>query len=48
LSSRLSLGTSSKVVKVLSKVVGYLGVLVPVCDICWGGIVVSVNGEGEW
>jgi hypothetical protein len=28
----LSLGTSSKVVKVLSKVVVYLEVLVPVCD----------------
>jgi hypothetical protein len=43
----LSLGTSSKVVEVLSKVVGYLKVLVPVCDMCWGGIVVLVNGEGE-
>jgi hypothetical protein len=32
LSSHLSLGTSSKVVKVLSKVVLYLEVLVPVCD----------------
>jgi hypothetical protein len=48
LSLHLSLGTSSKVVKVLSKVVEYLGVLVPVCDMCQEGIVVSVNGEGEW
>jgi hypothetical protein len=55
LSLHLSLGTSSKVVEVLSKVVEvlskvvvYLEVLVPVCDMCWEGIVVSVNGEGEW
>jgi hypothetical protein len=36
----LSLGMSSKVVKVLSKIVGYLNVLVPVCDRCREGIVV--------
>jgi hypothetical protein len=47
LSSHLSLGTSSKVVELLSKVVGYLGVLVPVCDMCRGGIVVSVSGGGD-
>jgi hypothetical protein len=43
----LSLGTSSKVVKVLSKVVVYLEVLVPVCDMRRGSIVVSVNGRGD-
>jgi hypothetical protein len=43
----LSLGTSSKVVEVLSKVVVYLEAPVPVCDLCWGGIVVSVNGRGD-
>jgi hypothetical protein len=48
LSSCLSLGTSSKVVEVLGKIVWYLGVLVPVYDMCRGGIVVSVNGGGEW
>jgi hypothetical protein len=37
----------SKVVEVLSKVVGYLGVLVPVCDMCQEGIVVLVNGGGD-
>ncbi len=47
LSSHLSLGTSSKVVKVLSKVVVYLEVLVPVCDMYRGCIVVSVNGRGD-
>lgn len=41
----LSLGTLSKVVEVLSKVVVYLEVPVPVCDVYWGGIVVSVNGR---
>jgi hypothetical protein len=40
----VSLGTSSKVAEVLSKVVMYLKVLVPVCDMCQEGIVVSVNG----
>jgi len=40
----LSLGTSSKVVEVLSKTVGFLKVLVPVCNRCWEGIVVF----GEW
>jgi hypothetical protein len=44
----LSLGTLSKVVEVLSKVVVYLKVLVPVCDMRLEGFVVSVNGEGEW
>jgi hypothetical protein len=44
----LSLGTSSKVVKVLSKVVVYLKVPVTVCDMHREGLVVSVNGEGEW
>jgi hypothetical protein len=44
----LSLGTSSKVVEVLSKVVVYLKVPVPVCDMRREGFVVSVNGEGEW
>jgi hypothetical protein len=48
LSLHLSLGTSSRVIKVLSKVVGYLEVLVPVCDMYREGIVVSVNGGGEW
>ena len=55
LSLHLSLGTSSKVVEVLSKVVEvlskvvvYLEVLVPVCDMRREGFVVSVNGEGEW
>jgi hypothetical protein len=43
----LSLGTSSKVVEVLSKVVVYLEVLVPVCDMYRGSIVVSVNGRGD-
>jgi hypothetical protein len=43
----LSLGTSSKVVKVLSKVVVYLEVLVPVCDMRREGFVVSVNGRGD-
>lgn len=47
LSSHLSLGTSSKVVEVLSKVVVYLEVLVPVCDMYRGCIVVSVNGKGD-
>jgi hypothetical protein len=47
LRSHLSLGTSSKVVKVLSKVVVYLEVLVPVCDMYRGCIVVSVNGRGD-
>jgi hypothetical protein len=47
LSLHLSLDTSSKVVKVLSKIVGYLEVLVPVYDMCQEGIVVSVNGEGD-
>ena len=37
----LSLGTSSKVVV-------YLEVPVPVCDMRREGFVVSVNGEGEW
>jgi hypothetical protein len=41
----LSLGTSSKVVKVMSKVVVYLEVPVPVCDMYRGGIVVWVNGR---
>jgi hypothetical protein len=41
LGSYLSLGTSSKVVE-------YLKVPVPVCDMRREGIVVSVNGEGEW
>jgi hypothetical protein len=36
----LSLGTSSTVVEVLK-------VLVPVCDVCRGCIVVSVNGRGD-
>jgi hypothetical protein len=40
----LSLGTSIKVVEVLSKVVGYLEVLVPVCDMRREGFVVF----GEW
>jgi hypothetical protein len=44
----LSLGMSSKVVEVLSKVVVYLEVPVPVCDMRREGFVVSVNGEGEW
>ena len=55
MSLHLSLGTSSKVVEVLSKVVEvlskvvvYLEVLVPVCDMRREGFVVSVNGEGEW
>jgi hypothetical protein len=43
----LSLGTLSKVVKVPSKVVVYLKVLVPVCDMYRGCIVVSVNGRGD-
>ena len=47
LSSHLSLGTSSKVVEVLSKLVVYLEVLVPVCDMHRGCIVVSVNGRGD-
>ena len=47
LSSRLSLGTSSKVVEVLSKAVVYLKVLVPVCDMYRGCIVVSGNGRGD-
>jgi hypothetical protein len=47
LSLHLSLGISSKVVKVLSKVVVYLEVLVPVCDMYRGSIVVSVNGRGD-
>ena len=47
LSLHLSLGTSCKVIEVLSKVVVYLKVLVPVCDMYWGGIVVSVNGRGD-
>ena len=42
----LSLGTSSKVVEVLSKVVVYLEVPVPVCDMRWEGIVVLGNGRG--
>jgi hypothetical protein len=44
----LSLGTLSKVVEVLSKVVVYLEVPVPVCDMRREGFVVLVNGEGEW
>jgi hypothetical protein len=48
LSLHLSLGTSSRVAGVLNNVVGYLEVFVPVCDMCWEGLVVSVNGEGEW
>ena len=40
LSSHLSLGT-------LSKVVVYLEVLVPVCDMYRGCIVVTVNGRGD-
>jgi hypothetical protein len=36
----LSLGMSSTVVEVLE-------VLVPVCDVCRGCIVVSVNGRGD-
>jgi hypothetical protein len=40
----LSLGTSSKVVEVLSKVVVYLEVPVPVCDMRREGFVVF----GEW
>ena len=47
MSLHLSLGTSCKVIEVLSKVVVYLKVLVPVCDMYWGGIVVSVNGRGD-
>ena len=48
LSSHLYLGTLSKVVEVLSKVVGCLKVLVPVCDGCQGCIVVVlVNGRGD-
>lgn len=47
LSSHLSLGTSSKVVKVLNKVVVYLEALVPVCNMYRGCIVVSVNGKGD-
>ena len=46
LSLHLSLGTLCKVIEVLSKVVVYLEVLVPVCDMYRGGIVVSVNGRG--
>ena len=48
MSLHLSLGTSSRVARVLNNVVGYLEVFVPVCDMCWEGLVVSVNGEGEW
>jgi hypothetical protein len=33
--------------EVLSKVVVYLEVPVPVCDMCRQGIVVSVNGRGD-
>jgi hypothetical protein len=47
LSLHLSLGTLCKVIEVLSKVVVYLKVLVPVCDMYRGGIVVSVNGRGD-
>jgi hypothetical protein len=44
---RLSLGASCKVIEVLSKVVMYLEVPVPVCDMCREGLVVSVNGRGD-
>jgi hypothetical protein len=44
LSLHLSLGMLSKVVEVLSKIVGYLEVLVPVCDMRREGIIVF----GEW
>ena len=47
LGSHLSLGTSSKVVEVLSKLVVYLEVLVPVWDMHRGCIVVSVNSRGD-
>jgi Ethanolamine utilization protein EutJ (predicted chaperonin) len=47
LSLHLSLGSSCKVIEVLSKVVVYLEVPVPVCDVCREGIVVSVNGRGD-
>ena len=44
----LSLGTSSKVVEVLSKVVEVLEFHVPVCDMCRESIVVvPVNGRGD-
>jgi hypothetical protein len=48
----LSLGTSSKVVEVLSKVVVYLKVPVPVCDMRREGFVVfgelvKANGRGD-
>jgi hypothetical protein len=44
----MSLGTLSKVAKVLSKVVGYLGPLY-LFVICVGKVwLFSVNGEGEW
>jgi hypothetical protein len=48
LNLHLSLGTSSRVAGVLSNVVGYLEVFVPVCDMYREGLVVLVDGEGEW
>jgi hypothetical protein len=47
LSLHLFLGASCKVIEVLGKVVVYLKVPVPVCDMCREGIVVSVNGRGD-
>jgi hypothetical protein len=47
LSLHLSLGTSCKVIEVLSRVAVYLEVPVPVCDMYRGSIVVSVTGRGD-